>query len=93
MGSVKLNMAGVREVIKSEGVMSMLGDEASKVASRANSMARFRSPMDAEPYGASVRSAPYTAVGYVSARKLGRDGKAAVLENAAHNTLAKALRG
>lgn len=93
---VKINISGVRDYLRSPSVQAFVGDEADKVAQRANGLAQFHAPFDEPAYYSSARMGEYTAIGTVSANRLGREGTGqnpVVAENRAHNTLLKAMGG
>jgi hypothetical protein len=78
---VKINMAGVREVLRSKGVQSLLKREAQAACSRCNSLAH---DAGSEPYAWSVDAHSHTATGHVfTATAAGKR------DNAKYNTLLK----
>lgn len=82
---VRANIAGVREVLKSDGVAKLLGGQAEKAAERCNALYSIhpRSPRVA-PYGSKVVQRGYTAGGLVfTATDLGAE------DNLRNNTLKK----
>ncbi len=93
---VKLNMSGVREALKSDGVRSELSSLAEAGAAAANSMARTHAPFRESLYGASTTVGAYTALGHVTTRAVGdpsnaSDGMVAYWDAVNHHTLQKAL--
>lgn len=82
---VRSNLRGVRKVLKSPGVASMLGRQAERAAKRCNALCPGRQGRaGAEPYGSKVVQRGYTAGGLVfTATKLG------VRDNLDNNTLKK----
>ena len=86
---VEIDVAGVRELLNSDGVVSLLQSECDAAAARCNGLVSWHSPMDAPAYRGVVDHAPYSAVGKVVMNGLGRDGLAVAHEDAKHNTLLK----
>lgn len=92
MGRAKVQIrhvnAGVREVLKSDGVAQMLGAQAQKAAARCNAMCDKGLYRAGARYDAGIVQRRYTAGGlvYVSGAKSGR---LAGIDNARNNTLKK----
>lgn len=81
---VRVNLAGVRAVLKSRGVRDLLGREVSQAAARCNGAYSLKTRPDVEPYGHGVEEHRVVAVGRVFTKtKLGR------IDNAHSNTLKK----
>lgn len=81
---VRANIAGVREVLKSDGVAAMLGTQAKAAAARCNDLYSLKTEPDTKPYGAMTVQRGYTAGGLVyAATPLG------VADNLSNNTLKK----
>lgn len=89
MAQVSVNVSEVRRVLKSPEMRAFLSTECDAAAARCNSLAQFHSPMYADAYGSYTSEGKYTAIGHVATRRIGRNGTAAIYENAAHNTLLK----
>ena len=86
MADVRVNLGGVREVLNSAGVKSLVKGEADKVAARANGMYSLRTRPRVEPYGSSLEPRVTGAVGRAYTKtRLGR------IDNAHSNTLMKAM--
>lgn len=82
---VRANIAGVREVLKSDGVAAMLGTQAKDAAARCNDLYSIhpRKPRIA-PYGSKTVQRKFTAGGLVyTATALGAE------DNLRNNTLKK----
>lgn len=79
MSDFVFNIEGLREVLKSSGVQSMLQEEGNKIAGIANA--------SAPGYSTDLHIAPYTAVCTVYPAT-----KEAGLDNYLHNTLLKATQ-
>lgn len=89
---VTVHTAAVREVLKSDGVKSVLRDECEKAAARCNSLVQWHYPMQADAFGAAVQDGGFTAVGVVGMRRLGSSGQdrmAVAMYDAKHNVLMK----
>lgn len=80
--------AGVREILKSEGVANLLGQQAAKAASRCNGLCDPALRSAGARYDSEIVQRGYTAGGlvYVSGAK---DGRLAGIDNARNNTLKK----
>lgn len=86
--NVKVHIGGVRDCLKSGGVVSELRTHCEHAAARCNGLVQWHSPMNSPAYKAVVDEAKYTAVGKVVMNTgLGTDGNAVEHENAAHDTL------
>ena len=93
--SVKLNISGVREALKSGGVQAELMKAAEERAAFANSMAMTHAPFRADLYGAHTSVGAFTALGHVTTRAVGdpgnaSDGMVAYWDAVNHHTLQKA---
>lgn len=82
--SVKVNQAGVRSVLKSPGVRSLLGREAEAAQARCNAAYSLSTDPRVEPYGSNVEDHRVAAVGRVWTRT-----KLARVDNLKNNTLKK----
>lgn len=85
---VRANLAGVREVLKSDSVASMLGEQAARAAARCNALCDPRMRRAGAEYVAETVQRGYTAGGLV---RIGGadDGKFARIDNYRNNTLKK----
>lgn len=87
--TLRLDMAGVRQVLRSPETAAVLRSKAEQGASRANSMApKGHGYTSAPPYGAYVDVGEYTAIGKVAANT-----EMARRDNAKNGTLRKCLGG
>lgn len=86
----KVDVAGVRAVLRSSGVKQALYAKVEPIAARANAMAQEGRRLDADLYGAYVTEGSYTAFGHVATRKTGVVGRLARLDQARHKTLNRA---
>lgn len=85
LGRVVPVMGGVRQVLKSSGVASMLGAQAARAAARANSMCESQMKRAGARYASETVQRGYTAGGLVyPANKFAR------IDNYRHNTMKKA---
>ncbi len=83
---VKVNLAGVRQVLCSRGVGSLMAEEASKVERQANALYGLGTAPRLAPYASGTSPRETGTVGRVwTATKLGR------IDNAHANTLLKAM--
>lgn len=81
---VKVNVAGVRAVLKSAGVRSLLSREVKDAQARCNAAYSLGTMPRVEPYGSNVEAHRVTAVGRVWTRT-----KLARIDNLKNNTLKK----
>ena len=88
VGSIRPVMAGVREVLKSEKVASMLGEQAEKAAARCNALCDPQMRSAGAEYVAETVQRGYTAGGLVSVGGA-EGGKFARIDNYRNNTLKK----
>lgn len=85
---VKASLRGVRAVLKSDGVASMLGEQAARAAARCNALCDPRMRRAGAEYVAETVQRGYTAGGLVRTGGA-EDGKFARIDNARNNTLRK----
>lgn len=85
---VRILLAGVREVLKSEGVAAMLGSQAAKAAARCNALCDPQLKRAGAEYVSETVQRGFTAGGLV---RIGgaEDGKFARIDNHRNNTLKK----
>lgn len=77
-------MAGVRDVLRQQGVASLLEGQAQRAASRCNSLYALDTEPYTDPYGSGVVTLAHNAAGVVYTRtKMGR------IDNMKNNTLKK----
>lgn len=81
---VQVNTAGVRSVLKSAGVRSLLDREVRAAQARCNAAYGLSTSPRVEPYGSNVEGHRVTAVGRVWTRT-----KLARIDNLKNNTLKK----
>jgi len=83
---LKINIDGVRQVLKSDGVKAQLQQKSNEICNRANESANLKTNKGIKTfYTAYVDEGQYTAIGkVVAATKYGK------IDNARNNTLLKA---
>ena len=87
-GDIKPVMSGVRSVLKSAPVASMLGRQAAKAAARCNALCSPQMRKAGARYDSAAVQRGYTAGGLVYASGA-EDGKFARIDNYRNNTLKK----